>query len=360
MPKYPYVDRSNRRPNFVKKDRDDQLDLGFAEGIFTDGRPFRVESWAATYVTYLTFYFSSVDIEHFSQTDLKEYLNVEQVIKFDDQKFLSSGFSGVNISSKKTLDASKNEIWEVTIIVGDEDGSYIHNSITMQGYNKKESLLSTTYSETSKQLDSTESRRMEKESQSEKKNVIYNFVSDGTIKWLSRKGDYVFWFTWDNLPIDEMHGIRIKNIWEMKDGDYLTITNRVEDMPKWFSFHPTEVCNSLAYNLLDKFNRGEYPEKPIERSNIWRPKTGDRLVWLRNYSSVGYANNYILSAIAFHENALVIGENIYTQSDAESVNFGSLTKHQQTEEDIAIIRNAVGFVKQMGVPREYESEWRIG
>ena len=117
--KYPTVNRSSFKPNFVKRDSDDQIDISFAEGIFSDGRPFRVEFWAANQVSYLTYYFSSVNIENLSESDLKEYLKSEHVIEFKDEEFRSSGFTGINVDARKRLDDSGNEIWEVTVIVGD-------------------------------------------------------------------------------------------------------------------------------------------------------------------------------------------------------------------------------------------------
>ena len=56
--KYPIVDRSNVKPNFIKRDSEDQIDISFAQGIFSDGRTFRAEFWAANQVSYLTYYFS--------------------------------------------------------------------------------------------------------------------------------------------------------------------------------------------------------------------------------------------------------------------------------------------------------------
>jgi hypothetical protein len=190
-------------------------------------------------------------------------------------------------------------------------------------------------------------------------NSISNFLSNATLKWLCLKGDYVFWFTWTNIFADPQHEIKIKDLWEMKEDDFLTITNRIEDMPKWFSFHPTEVCNSLAYRLLEKFNNGDYPEEPFDAHNIWRPKIGDRLVWLRK-SPLSSPKDLIVSAIAFRESALVIGENVQTKSIDQLFGFGVLTKDQQTSEDIAMARNAIDLVKQMGVPREYASNWQLG
>ena len=135
--RYPRVNRAHFKPNFVKKDRDDQIDLGWAEGVFSDGRPFRLEVWAATYVRYYTYYFSIVDIEYYSPSDLKKYLVSENVIEFDDEKYLASGFTGINVSARKVADDSGNDIWEVTIIVDDDDGPYVHNKILICGYRKE-------------------------------------------------------------------------------------------------------------------------------------------------------------------------------------------------------------------------------
>jgi hypothetical protein len=134
--RYPTADRSDFTPNFVKKDFDDQLDIGFAEGIFSDGRPFRAEFWAANQISFLTYYFSSADIESFSDGDLRAYLETEHSIDFQDEKFVSSGFEGINIDASKAFDASGNEIWEVTIIVGDEDGTYMRNGVVLKRYKK--------------------------------------------------------------------------------------------------------------------------------------------------------------------------------------------------------------------------------
>jgi hypothetical protein len=170
----------------------------------------------------------------------------------------------------------------------------------------------------------------------------------------------MLWFTWTDIFADPQHGIKIIDIWEMKDGDFLTITNRLEDMPEWFAFHPTEVCNSLAYRMLEKFNNSDYPEEPIEGPNIWRPKTGDRLVWLGKSRSGTACKGSIRSVIAFRESAIVIGENARPQSMDELISFGSLTKPQQTEGETAMLREAVELVRQMGLPGEYAPDWTIG
>lgn len=132
--KYPAIDRSDFKPNFDSYADGDQIDLGFAEGSFRDGRPFRAEMWSANRVNYLTYYFPSDDIKNYSAADLKKYLNSVHDIEFDDESFQSGSYAGTNISAKKMKDASGNPIWEVTIVSGDERTKYIRFGPKLEGY----------------------------------------------------------------------------------------------------------------------------------------------------------------------------------------------------------------------------------
>ena len=137
--KYPFPDRSKLKPNFSMKDRDDQLDIHYIEGIFDDGRPFRMESWASGGFSYATFYLSRKGVENFSPADLKEYLKSNEVIEFDDRLYLNSGFGdSINLSSQEKTDTSGNPIFEATVIVGDEDGTYVHFPIRWGVKNKND------------------------------------------------------------------------------------------------------------------------------------------------------------------------------------------------------------------------------
>jgi hypothetical protein len=77
------------------------------------------------------------------------------------------------------------------------------------------------------------------------------FEQNTTVRWSCRSGDYVFWFSWRNIFAAPENDLAINDLWEMKDGDFVTITNRVPDMPEWFTLHPTEVCNSLSYAMVE-------------------------------------------------------------------------------------------------------------
>lgn len=59
--KFPVPDRSDQTLSYVKSE-DGQLDLGWNEGLMSDGRPFRMEMWATDGISMLTVFFSSSGI----------------------------------------------------------------------------------------------------------------------------------------------------------------------------------------------------------------------------------------------------------------------------------------------------------
>jgi len=106
------------------------------EGTLSDGRPFRMECWAAYQVTYLTYFMSTLGIENLTNEELRELLVQEQLTTFYDDKFRFGGYGGCNVDGNKEMDASGNEMWSITVIVGDEDGTYAGNLTPLAGYDK--------------------------------------------------------------------------------------------------------------------------------------------------------------------------------------------------------------------------------
>ena len=127
MTHYPKIDRSNLIP---EKHRDG----GYGEGTLKDGRPFRMEYWFEVNVSHLSYYMPTIGIEDCSPEDLKEILISEGLVSFNDEKFLSEGFSGINASSNKITDASGNELWEIVVILQDEDGNYVKPHVPLKEY----------------------------------------------------------------------------------------------------------------------------------------------------------------------------------------------------------------------------------
>jgi hypothetical protein len=126
---YPKPDRSNQHPNFAKTDADDTLDLGWAEGAFSDGRPFRLECWAQHQCTYLQCFFSVRGLEELGQDELKRLLEHERLVRFVSDKRLAEG--------RLTTDASGSPMWEVNVCVGIDDELYAESDVPLKPYPRK-------------------------------------------------------------------------------------------------------------------------------------------------------------------------------------------------------------------------------
>jgi hypothetical protein len=100
----------------------------------------------------------------------------------------------------------------------------------------------------------------------------------------------------------------VPDFWVMRDGDWVTITNRVEDLPPWFELHPLEAAGNIVYWMMKRLNDGYQPSEPCDGPNLWRVFAGDRLVWVGPSRTGLEAQNGVLGLINFEDNALVTGE----------------------------------------------------
>lgn len=122
---YPKFDATGIQYNIEKTDDRDYIDLSFAEGALLDGRPYRAEVWAGYQMTFITVSVSMIGIESITAEEMKQLLILNNLIVFDDDKFEESYHSRLNCNVRPTIDKSGNSFWAATIIVGDEDGTFV-------------------------------------------------------------------------------------------------------------------------------------------------------------------------------------------------------------------------------------------
>src|SRR5262245_65125562 len=127
---YPTPDRSDRRPNFKKTAHNDALDLGWDEGRLSDGRPFRVEMWAQDQASYMQCFFSAVGLEHLGRRELQQFLERECLIRFRSDKRYAGGHL--------ITYASGHRMWEVSVVIGDEDECYVDYDFALKPYPRDE------------------------------------------------------------------------------------------------------------------------------------------------------------------------------------------------------------------------------
>lgn len=186
------------------------------------------------------------------------------------------------------------------------------------------------------------------------------FRKDTTFKWPCRSGDYIIWFRCNGIFSPKGDQYSVNDVWQLKDGDSITLTNRRVDLPSWFELHPLEVSGSSVSWMMKKLKSGYEPKEIIESSNIWRAMMGDRLVWVGKPRHGVESNNGILSIVTFNKNAIIIGEP-FAEYDGLPV-FGGFDLKKQPKDDLLLCRNGYHAVSKLGTPRSVSAggKWTIG
>jgi len=126
---YPRPDRSNITRNFVKTPDNEALDLGWTEGTFRNGRPYRAEYWAEGGVSMMTVFFSTLGVESYLKEDFVRLLEQELGLTFKSPQ-------KTYLDARRFTDPSGNDMWSVNLVVGDEGGTFIAGGPRFNGYPK--------------------------------------------------------------------------------------------------------------------------------------------------------------------------------------------------------------------------------
>ncbi len=125
---HPKPDRSDQILNFEKSEENDAIDLGWSEGYLSDGRPYRAECWAQNQITMVTFFFSMIDMENYSDEMFVEWLEKEEVIRFV--------IDNPHITTMPVTDAVGNNMWSVNVVIGTEYELQAKDSVSFNSYKK--------------------------------------------------------------------------------------------------------------------------------------------------------------------------------------------------------------------------------
>ena len=181
--------------------------------------------------------------------------------------------------------------------------------------------------------------------------TVLKFGRDSTLRWSCREGDYVMWIRMSG-DILVMGKPDVIDIWQLGDGDWVTITNRTADLPIWLSLHPTEVHDQAARLMMKRLDEKQaIPDEPLDGPNLWRVLAGDRMAWVTDET--------IAEIVSFDENALVIGN---SETNPDPLWFAIFDEAAPDAQRTAIsCRKAVKIVEELGLPRTIGiPPWTIG
>lgn len=125
---YPKPDRSDATPNFSKSAENDVLDVGWAEGVLSDGRPYRLECWCQDQVTSVTIFVSSQGLEQLDQKGVEDFLEREQLVRFPSEKRFANAMP--------FRDPSGNDMLAINVVVGDDTELYATGGPDLNPYPK--------------------------------------------------------------------------------------------------------------------------------------------------------------------------------------------------------------------------------
>ena len=133
----------------------------------------------------------------------------------------------------------------------------------------------------------------------------------------------------------------------MREGDTVSITSNIDDLPPWFELHPTEVCGYTGCLMMEKKLKAGYkPTDKTDGPNLWRAVTGDRLVWVGGTDLP--EENPVKALVEFQTCALVYGERqIHTDDLVWLMSFGAPLKHQLSDETAERVRKGLKAVRAL-------------
>ena len=95
-----------------------------------------------------------------------------------------------------------------------------------------------------------------------------------TVLWACRSGDYMLWASFRGLLSNPGNQYNPADAWALRDGNFVTITNRRSDLPNGFDLHPSEVCGQLVEWMMRRLDAGYEPDDPIDGPNLWASSGG--------------------------------------------------------------------------------------
>lgn len=181
--------------------------------------------------------------------------------------------------------------------------------------------------------------------------------SNFTTRLSCRKGDILFLLNLTGLLSPENDSMALTDYWRFNDGDFVTITNRIEDLPAWFELHPSEVSGKYARWMMKKLNDGYQPGEKVTAPNLWRIRAGDRLVWIGPKRTNITSELDVLMILECNNDSLVIGEN--KEQTIEALFFSDMGVMSEKEKEI--FRVGHKYVLSKGFPRVAACDsWSIG
>jgi hypothetical protein len=181
--------------------------------------------------------------------------------------------------------------------------------------------------------------------------------SNETIRLSCGEGEFLLWLRPSASWRGEVgqSGWAICGIWEMLDGDAITITNRAEDLPAWLEVSTSDVCDIPALKMNQRLTANYRPTEQTKASAIWRGRTGDRLI----AGSTLDVERPVREIIELKACMIVSGESAQMPIN-DCWEFGAPDGNRMSDVASNAMSAAFQAAISLGVPAEVAREWKFG
>lgn len=126
---YPAPDRSRQLEKILSRPSHEGVyELGWNQGMLSDGRSFYLETWAQDQSTFVTFFFSTAGLERATADTLAGIVERDNLIRFETPER--------HVSAVKIEDDAGQAMWSFTVTLGTDQTLYAFDTVGMKPYAK--------------------------------------------------------------------------------------------------------------------------------------------------------------------------------------------------------------------------------
>ena len=127
MKKFAAPCRVNYVPSPYEPDEDGVMDVGYKNGVMSDGRPFRLECWRMDEMLMLTVLFSSEGLTAYKRVDMPLLLEGEDILRF-------VGEGKPRLQAAQSTDDVGQSMWALNLMLADGKETYGELQVKLNSY----------------------------------------------------------------------------------------------------------------------------------------------------------------------------------------------------------------------------------
>ena len=114
-------------PSPYEPNEEGVMDVGYKNGVMSDGRPYRLECWRMDELLMLTVLFSNQGLTGYKRADMPLLLEGEEILRF-------VGEGKPRLQAAQTTDDVGQSMWAINLMLADNRGTYAELAVQLHSY----------------------------------------------------------------------------------------------------------------------------------------------------------------------------------------------------------------------------------